>query len=329
MTHLTLKRFVNGIVLGLLLCTAGAGLTQDYPTKPVRIVTGFPPGGGADLVARILADQLTKQLGGQFVVVNTVGASGTIAAGAVSKAEPDGYTLLLATTPFTLSPQLYKSVPYDALKGFTPIARVGDGPFGIVVQSQSSLQSISDVIAAARAKPGAINYGSGGTASTSQFAGELIKIMGKVDIQNIAYTGLPAALAALMGGQIDLAIADLPAVTGHVRAGRLRMLAVTSAQRIPMLPGVPTVAESGLPGYDVAIWYGLLAPDALPRPVRDRLQGAIAAIFKAPDKALLDQFTALGIVATPLNTPEQFADFIKTDFAFWKKLVTDAGVKPN
>ena len=131
------------------------------------------------------------------------------------------------------------------------------------------------------------------------------------------------------GYRVFYAIADLPAVTGHVRAGRLRMLAVTSAQRIPMLPGVPTVAESGLPGYDVAIWYGLLAPDTLPRPVRDRLQGAIAAIFKAPDKALLDQFTALGIVATPLNTPEQFADFIKTDFAFWKKLVTDAGVKPN
>ena len=325
----TLTRLLRASLAALCLISAGNTLAQDYPNKPVRLITGFPPGGGADLVARILADQLSKQLGGQFVVVNTVGASGTIAAGATAKAEPDGYTLLLATTPLTLTPNLYKSVPYDVAKSFTPIARVGDGPFGFVVQTQSPFQSIRDLVAAARAKPGTINYGSGGTASTSQFAGELIKIMGKVDIQNIAYTGLTAAIAAVMGGQIHVAIADLPAVAGHVRGGRLRMLAVSSAQRVASMPDVPTVSESGLPGYEVTIWYGLLGPAGLPKPVMDKLQGAIAAIFRNPDKPLLDQFTALGIVPTPLHTPEQFGDYLKSDFAFWKKLVIDAGVKPN
>ena len=155
-------------------------------------------------------------------------------------------------------------MPYDVAKSFTPIARVSDGPFGFVVQTQPPFQSIRDLVAAARAKPGTINYGSGGTASTSQFAGELIKITGKVDIQNIAYTGLPAAIAAVMGGQIDVAIADLPAVTRHVRGGRLRMLAVSSAQRIASMPEVPTVSESGLPGYEVTICYGLPGPPACP-----------------------------------------------------------------
>lgn len=227
------KRFAGWIGLGLLLGAAGAGLAQDYPTKPVRIIVGFPVAGSADLVGRIMADQLTRHLGRQFVVMNTVGASGTIAYGAVAKAEADGYTLLVATSPLTLSPHLYKSVPYDAIKSFTPITRIGNTPFCIVVQNQSPMQSIGDLIAEGKAKPGSLNYGSGGTASTSWFAGVLLNMMAKVDLQNVAYTGLPAAL------------------------------------------------------------------------------------------------TALGVVLSPLNTPEQFAEYLKSDFAFWKKLVADAGVKPN
>lgn len=314
-----------------LLCAGALNVAaaQDYPAKPVRMLVGFPPGGGADLVGRVLAEKLGKRLGTQFVVVNTTGASGAIAAGAAAKAEADGYTLLLATSPLTLVPQLSKSVPYDAMKSFAPIARIGDGPFCVVVQAESPIQSIADVIAIAKARPGTLNYGSGGTASTSQFAGELLRVMAKVDIQNVAYTGLPAALAAVMGGQIQLAFTDLPPALGQVRSGRLRMIAVTSAQRIAMLPGVPTVAESGVPGYQVSIWYGLLAPAGLPRAVSDRLQGAIAGIFASPDNALVDQFAALGLVPAPLNTPEQFAEFLTNDFAFWKKLAADVGVKPN
>ena len=313
----------------LLLCLSSTVEAQTYPARSVRLLVGFPPGGGADLVARLVAEQLAKSLSAQFVVVNTVGASGAIAAGTAAKADADGYTLLLATSPLTLTPHLHKTVPYDALKSFTPIARIGDGPFAVVVQSESSLRSVADVIAAAKAKPGALNYGSGGTASTSQFAGELLRVMAKIDIQNVAYTGLPAALAAVLGGQIQLAFTDLPPAVGHVRAGRLRIIAVTSAERIPMLPNVPTVAESGVPGYQVSIWYGLLGPAGMPKTATDRLQGAIGAIFGSPDRPLVEQFANLGIVPSPLNTPDQFAEFLRNDFAFWKKITAEVGAKPG
>jgi tripartite-type tricarboxylate transporter receptor subunit TctC len=308
---------------------ASLAIAQDYPGKPVRILVGFPPGAGTDLVGRLVADQLSKSLGSQFLVVNTVGASGAIAAGTAAKSEPDGYTLLLAATPLTLTPQLNKSMPYDALKSFTPIARIAESPLCVVVQAESPLQSIADIITMAKAKPGALNYGSGGTASTSQFAGELLRVMAKVDIQNVAYTGLPAAVAAVLGGQIQMAFTDLPPALGPVRAGRLRMIAVTSAQRVAMLPSVPTVAESGVPGYQVAVWYGLAAPAGLPKPVLDKLQGAIVGALGSPEKALVDQFAAIGVVPVPVNTPEQFAEFLRNDFAFWKKLAADIGVKPN
>jgi tripartite-type tricarboxylate transporter receptor subunit TctC len=315
-------------LLAWLLLGATTVFAQDYPSKPVRVLVGFPPGGGADLLGRVTAELLSKKLGNQFVIVNTVGASGAIAAGTAAKADADGYTLLFATSPLTLVPHLYKSVPYDALKSFTPISRIGDGPFCVVVQSDSPYKSIADVVAAAKASPGALNYGSGGTASTSQFAGELLRLMTKTDIQNVAYTGLPAALAAVVGGQIQLAFTDLPPALGQVRSGRLRMLAVTSAQRVPILPEVPTVAES-VPGYEVAIWYGLLAPVGIPAAARDRLQGALAEVFRSPDKALVEQFANLGVIPSPLNTPDQFAAFLRNDFEFWRKLAADVGVKPN
>jgi len=314
--------------LSALLFATTAAWGQQYPAKPVRVLVGFPPGGGADLVARLLAGELGKQLGAQFVVVNNTGASGAIAASAVTKSEADGYTLFVATTPLTLTPHL-NPVSYDALTGFTPIARIADGPFAVVVRDDSPFRSVADVIAAAKARPGQLNYGSGGTASTSQFAGELLKSMAKIDIQNVAYTGLPAALAAVLGGQIELAITDLPPALGHLRAGRLRLLAVTSAERIAMLADAPTVAESGVPGYSMSIWYGLLGPAGLPKPVTERVAHAVTAIFRTPDKALVDQFANLGVVPAPLNTPEEFSRFVAADYEFWKKLTAEVGRKPK
>jgi tripartite-type tricarboxylate transporter receptor subunit TctC len=315
-------------LLSILLFAATAAWAQQYPAKPVRMIVGFPPGGGADLVARLLAGELGKQLGAQFVVVNNTGASGAIAATAVTKAEADGYTLFVATTPLTLTPHI-NPVSYDAVKGFTAVARIADGPFAVVVREESGWRTIADVVAAAKARPGQLNYGSGGTASTSQFAGELLRAMAKVDIQNVAYTGLPAALAAVLGGQIELAITDLPPALGQVRAGRLRMIAVTSAERLAMLPNVPTVDESGVPGYRIAIWYGLLGPAGLPKPVTERLEAALAAIFRAPDRALVDQFANLGVVPAPPNTPDEFARFVASDYEFWKKLAAEVGRKPK
>ena len=320
------RRLARALLCGALL--AGSSVfAQDYPSKPVRSLVGFPPGGGADLVGRLVADQLSRQLGAQFVMVNQPGASGAVAAGAAAKAEPDGYTLLAATSPLTLTPHVYKTVPYDALKSFTPIARTADGPFGVVVSAQSPFHTIADVIAAAKAKPGELNYGSGGTASTSQFAGELLRVTAKVNIQNVAYTGLPAALAAVLGGQIQLAFTDLPPALGQVRAGKLRMIAVTSAERVAILPDVPTVAESGVPGYQLSLWYGLLAPAGMPKAVVDRLENALATAFRSPDKTLVEQFANLGLVPAQVNSPEQFSEFLRKDFGFWEKLTAEVGVK--
>jgi tripartite-type tricarboxylate transporter receptor subunit TctC len=311
-----------------LLVVATPSWAQSYPVKPVRMIVGFPPGGGADLVGRVLAAELGKHLGAQFVVVNTPGASGAIAASAVTKSDADGYTVFLATTPLTLTPHL-NPVSYDALKGFTPLARIADGPFAVVVRDESPYRSVADIVAAAKAAPGRLNYGSGGAASTSQFAGELLRSMAKVDIQNIAYTGLPAALAAVLGGQIDFAITDLPPALGQIRSGRLRMIGTTSAERLAMLPSVPTVAESGVPGYQMSIWYGLLGPAGLPKPVIDRLQGAVAGIFRAPDKTLIEQFAHLGVVPAPLNSADEFKRFLVTDYGFWQKLSAEVGTKPK
>jgi tripartite-type tricarboxylate transporter receptor subunit TctC len=309
-----------------LLLAAGAALAQDYPTKPVRVLVGFPPGGGADLVGRIVAEALSKRLGAQFIMVNTVGASGAIAAAAAAKAEPDGYTLLAATTPLTLTPHLNK-VQYDALKSFTPIARTADGPIVVVVPAESPFRSMADVIAAAKDKPGVLNYGSGGAATTTQFAGELFRVMAKAEIQNVAYTGLPAAIAALLGGQIQLVFTDLPPALGQIRAGRLRVIAVTSPERVALMPDVQTIAESGVPGYRMSLWYGLLGPADLPKPVLERLQDTVAAIFRSPDKALVDHFAALGVVPAPPNSSEEFGRFLTSDYEFWRKAVADVGVK--
>ncbi len=306
---------------------ASVACGQDYPSKPVRLLVGFPPGGGGDLLGRVTAEQLTRKLGGSFVVVNMPGASATIATAAVAKASPDGYTLLFTTSPFTLSASLFKSIPYDPINDFVPIARVADGPFCIVVQSSSPFNSLQDLVAYAKAQPGSLNYGSGGNGSVSYLAVELFKSMAGVNIQHVPFTGLPAAITNVIGGQVQMSLPDLPSAAGHVRAGRLKMLGVTSAKRIPALPGVPTVEEAGLPGYEVALWYGLLGPAALPPAIKDKLHSALAEVFASPDPTLVERLNAMGVVPAAAHTPEQFGSFLKSDLAFWKKLVDATGTK--
>ena len=325
MTKKTLAAFVLGCFtsLGLTPC----GLAQDYPSKPIRMLIGFPPGGGGDLVGRLTADQLSKKLDGSFVVVNMVGASATIAAGAVAKAAPDGYTLLFTTSPFTLSASLFEKIPYDPLKDFVPIARVADGPYCLVVQSSSQLDSVQDLIALAKTRPGQLNYGSGGNGSVSYFAVELFKSTAGVDLQHVPFTGLPAAIASVLGGQVQLTLPDLPSAIGHVRSGRLKMLAVTSAKRVPSLPNIPTVAESGVLGYEAALWYGLLAPAGLPTYIRTKLHAALAGTFNSPEPALSERLNNLGVLPATPNSPEDFATFLRADVEFWEKQVKNSGLK--
>ena len=317
---------LDSYLLGLTLFgVASLVLGQDYPNRPVRLLVGFPPGGGGDLLGRVTAEQLSKKLGGSFIVVNMPGASATIATAAVAKAAPDGHTLLFTTSPFTLSASLFKSIPYDPIKDFAPIARVVDGPFCLVVRADSSIKSVGDLISQAKARPGMLNYGSGGNGSVSYLAVELFKSMAGVNIQHVPFTGLPAAIANVIGGQVEMSLPDLPSAMGHVRAGRLKMLGVTSTRRVPALPDVPTVSESGLAGYQVALWYGLLGPADLPHQIRDKLHSTLASIFNDPAPALAEQLNTFGVLPAQANTPEEFSAFLKQDLAFWKKLVDATG----
>ena len=315
------------------LCTCMLGSAavhaQDYPARPIRLLVGFPAGGGGDLMARVVGDQLSKKLDNPVVVVNMPGASATIATGHVAKAPPDGYTLLFTTSPFTLSASLFQTIPYDPIGDFAPIVRVAEGPYCLLVASSSPIGSVKDLIATAKAKPGTLNYGSGGNGSVSFFAVEMLKTKAGIDLQHVPFTGLPAAIAAVIGGQVQLTLPDLPSAISHVRSGRLKMIGVTSGKRVPSLPDVPTIAEAGVPGYEAALWYGLLAPRAVPRAVVQKLHGTITTIFSSPDKALAERLNNLGVVATAPHSPDDFAAFLKDDLAFWKQLVEQSGVKPK
>lgn len=322
-THRSMRTSFLSIAF-LALC-AGSASAQDYPQKPIRMIVGFPPGGGADLIGRVVADQLSNKLGTSIVVENIAGAASSIAVATAAKAPNDGYTVLFATSSFTINPNLYKKVNYDPIKDFIPIGQLGNSPFCIVVQPSSPFDGTSELIAAAKARPGALRYSTGGNGSVGHLAGELFKSMAKVDIQHIPYKGLAPALAGLLGGQVDMTMSDLASSLGHVRSGRLKVVGVTTKERVSWLPNVPSIAEAGVQGYEVVLWNGLFVPQGAPKSVVDKLHTTVVNIFKSPDKALTDRFNALGVILPPIETQEQFAAFVKKDLAFWSKVVKESG----
>lgn len=325
-----MKRSAYGVwrsILSVLLFAAwvSAALSQEYPQKPIRMIVGFPPGGGADLIGRVVADQLSSKLGVTLVVENIAGAGTSIAVATAAKAPNDGYTLLFATSSFAINPNLYKKVNYDPINDFVPIAQVGNSPFAVVVQQSSPLNSIDDLLRTARAQPGALRYSSGGNGSVGHLAGELFKSMAKADIQHIPYKGLASALGGLLGGQVELTMSDLASSLGYVRSGRLKILGVTTKDRVSWLPNVPSISESGVPGYEVVLWNALFLPRGAPKHVVDRLHAAVVSIFKTPDKTLTDRFNALGVIPPPIESQETFAAFVKNELTFWSKVVKQSG----
>jgi tripartite-type tricarboxylate transporter receptor subunit TctC len=311
-------------VAALTIASGTAFAQGTYPSKPVHLLVPFPPGGAVDIVARTLSDELSRRWGQQIVVENRPGAGGTIAEAAAAKAKPDGYTLILVASGHAITSYLYPGLPYDPLHDFTPLSLVGSSPNMMLVREDSPLRSIADVLAAARAKPGELSYGYAGNGTSPHLAGELLKYMTKVAITPVPYKGGAPVLNDLLGGHIPLSFNNIPESIGFVQAGKLRPLGVTTAKRSAVLPDVPTIAESGLPGYDTGVWWGFLAPAGLPADIKARLAKDCAEAVQVA--AVRDRLLKIG--AEPIGgSAEEFDRLIRSDHDKWGPVIKAAGIK--
>jgi tripartite-type tricarboxylate transporter receptor subunit TctC len=302
-------------------------LGQAYPSKPIKLVVTFPAGGGADFVARAIAPKLSDALGQPVVVDNRAGAGGGIGNEVVAKSPPDGYTLLLgAAGAMTILPNLYEKVAFDTFKDFEPVSLVGSSPFILTLNPSVTANSVNELTALAKATPGKLNFGSSGNGGAPHLAGELYKSITGVNIVHIAYKGLAPAITDLLGGQIQILFADVGLVAQHIKAGKLKALAVTSKRRSTTMPEVPTMIEAGVPGYQAGTWYGILAPAGTPSAIITRLNTELVKILAAPE--IRTQFAGQGVEPGG-DRPEEFAALIRDDFNKWSKLIKEAKIKPE
>jgi tripartite-type tricarboxylate transporter receptor subunit TctC len=318
------------ILFGVVLATGLAALdghaqSGTYPDRPVKMLVGFAAGGGTDVAARILAQKLTEALGQTVVVENRPGASGMIAAEAVAKSAADGYTLMMGSqTTLAVAPALYRKFSVDAAKDFVGVAMAGVSPLVLVVHPSVPVQSVRDLIALAKAKPGTINFGSGGLGTTPHMAGELFSIQAGVKMVHVAYRGEAPAINDLLGGQLHLIFANLSAVIGNVKAGSLRALAVTSAQRAATAPETPTIAEVALPGFDAATWFALVAPAGTGREIVLRLNAEVTRLVAQPETQ--KRFADLGMTIGP-GSPDALDAYIKSEIGKWSQVIREADVR--
>ena len=303
----------------------GAAVAQPYPSKPVRLVVPFPPGGPADSVARVLAQKLADVLGQAVVVDNRAGATGTIGAGVVARSPPDGYTLLLGTSnELAMSPGLYDKLPYDPARDFTPLTNVINFPNILVVHPHLPAKKVADVVALARAQPGQLSFATSGIGSTNHLTGVVFRALEKITISFVPYKGAGPAVTDLLGGHVDTMFATMPSVVPFVKSGKLRALAVTDNKRWAALPEVPNAKEAGVPGLIVITWNGVLAPAGMPDALAARLNTDISAVANSQD--MKDRMSAQAAeIAT--TSAEQFAAMIRDDFAKWAKVIKQAGLR--
>jgi tripartite-type tricarboxylate transporter receptor subunit TctC len=308
-----------------IACLALPALAADaWPTKPVKIVVPSPPGDGSDLAARVVADKLQAAFGQPFIVENKPGAGGVVAAELVAHSAPDGYTLIMGNAgSHGINAAVYTKLSYDAVASFAPISMISYSPNVLVVNPASPIHTVQDLISAARAKPGAIDFASGGQGSSAHMSMELFKYLTKTDLHHIPYKGATPALTDIIAGTVPLGFFNLPPAIGHIHSGKVRALAVTTAERWPALPDVPTVAEAGVPGFETVAWFGLLAPAATPRPIVERLATEIRKIVAMPEVKARIEGTGAKEVG---STPEEFAKRIHDDVAKWKRVAAAANV---
>jgi tripartite-type tricarboxylate transporter receptor subunit TctC len=309
--------------LAALLALAGSGAAQDYPTKPVRLIIPFPPGGSNDVVGRMIATQLGERLGKQVVVDNRGGAGGVLGTEVAAGAAPDGYTILVVSLAYTVNPWLYK-LKYDPLKSFVPVAMLASGANVLTVHPSVPVNSLEELIALARQKPGELNYASAGAGSFQHLGSELFKLMAGVDIVHVPFKGGGPAMIDVVGGHSQVLVSSLVQTGAHIRSGKLKALGVGSAKRSSLFPDIPTIAEAGVPGYEMANWWGILAPTGTPQPIVDKLAKEIGVVLSAPETQ--KHFAAEGAEVVQ-KTPAEFAAFIEAELAKWQRVVKDAKIK--
>jgi tripartite-type tricarboxylate transporter receptor subunit TctC len=316
------------ILFALAACMffVGGAARAAYPDRVIKIVVPFAPGGGTDLVARTLAQEMSKELGVSVIIENKPGAGTIIGTQAVATAEPDGYTLLMGTFANAVNPGLYAQLPYDQHRDLTPVALIARSFSIVVVNPKSQIKSIADLIAAAKADPDKLSYGTYGTGTSAHLAGELFKHMANVNLTTVPYKGSAPAITDLIGGQIQVMFTTVASAAALVEAGQLRALAVTSAERSPAFPNLPTVSEAGVPGYDAEAWYGLFAPAKTPPDIIDRINKAAANAVKAEPFKKLSVNEGLILVASP---PSELDRYFREEEDRWRKVIQDAGIKAD
>jgi len=319
----TLIQAAAGLVLSLAV---GGAFAQPYPDKPLRLIVPFSPGGTTDAVARVMAQYLAQEVGQPVAVENKGGGSTIIGTEALARAAPDGYTLMLATPDFTVNPSLRAKLPYDTLKDFTPIALIGTYPMLLVTRVGGGLDSTRQVLEQAKAHPKRLSFASAGTGSMPHLCAELMASLAQVDMMHVPFKGNGPALTDLVAGRVSMLFSGAPAVDGLVQSGKLQVLAVTSKARHPALPNVPTLAESGIPGYEVIAWFGVLAPAGVPPEVVKWLNGAIGAVMAKPE--VRDKLSSLG-ADLRASTPAEFDTQIRSEIDKWGKVVKAAGIEAN
>jgi tripartite-type tricarboxylate transporter receptor subunit TctC len=315
----SLARPLAAVLMALPLVS----MAQQYPAKPVRIVVPFAPGGGSDFIARFMAQRLTESFGKQVVVENKPGAGGVLGTEAGIKSPPDGYTLTLIASSYTVNPSVYK-LNFDPVSDITPIIQMSQGPLVVVVRPGLPVKTTQDLIALAKAKPGQVNFASSGQGSVIHMATELFQSMAGIKMNHIPYKGTGPALTDTLGGQTDVFFSSTATAMPHVQAGKLGAVAVTTGKRIPALPNVPTIGESGVPGYDVVLWHGLIGPKGMPRPIVERINADVTKALKLKETG--EQLQNDG-VAPAGGSPEQFGAQIEKEIKVWRKVAADAGVK--
>lgn len=312
----------SAVIVSALL--AGTASAQPYPVKPVRVIVNFPPGAGTDISTRLVTAKLTEMLGQQFLVDNRPGAAGNIGVELAARAAPDGYTLLTATAAAAISQTLFSKISFDLNRDFTPVAMIASAPFVLAVHPAVPARSLQELIALAKSRPGQLSYATPGTGSSPHLAGELLKMQAGIDLLHVPYKGMVPAITDVIGGNVSIIFGNTLVVLPQMRNGRVRGLGITSVKRSGMAPDLPTIAESGFPGFESGTWYGMMAPARTPRDVVTRLSDAVTRIVQLAD--VREKLIAQG--AEPLTgTPAQMGDFVRSEIAKWGKVAKAAGIR--
>ena len=323
MTRFQLSALTVAILSSSPAFTQTRSPADKYPEKPIRVIVPFAPGGGLDITARLIGQRITEKWGQNFVVDSRPGAATIVGTEIAARAIPDGYTLLMITTTFAINPSLYKKLPYDPFKDFTPVTQLNSQPNIIVVSPAFQAASVKDLIALAKAKRGELTFASPGAGSAPHLSGELFKRMAGLEMIHVPYKGIPPAVTDVLGGRVSMLFTTTISAAPHIKAGKLKALALTSAKRLPTMPDVPTIAET-IPGYQAEAFQAVVAPAGVPRPIVEKLAAKIGAIVKSPDIAA--RFEADG--AVPIgSTPQQFAAFLKSEMLKWGRVIKEAGIQ--